>query len=121
MKANIGNYLVGVIVLLVLLNMSAFVVDQRQTAIVFQLGEMVGEKTSPVVFQTAIGAERAFSIRASDFDSPSLSVLRREEKRLGGLFCEMAYLRCEAVLHQRGRRRDACADALAANGECVDA
>lgn len=50
MKANLGNMLVGAIVLLVLLNMSAFVVDQRQKAIVFQLGEVVGEKTTPGLY-----------------------------------------------------------------------
>lgn len=47
---NIGNLLVVAIVALVLLSMSAFVVDQRQTAIVFQLGEMVGEKTAPGLY-----------------------------------------------------------------------
>ena len=50
MKANIGNLLVGVIVALVLLSMSLFVVDQRQMAIVFQLGEVVGEKVTPGLY-----------------------------------------------------------------------
>ncbi|KAF0204924.1 MAG: membrane protease subunit [Gallionellaceae bacterium] len=50
MKANIGNLLVGVVVALVLFSMSAFVVDQRQMAIVFQLGEVVGEKTAPGLY-----------------------------------------------------------------------
>ncbi len=50
MKANIGNLLVGIIVVLVLLSMSAFVVDQRQMAIVFQLGEVVSEKTTPGLY-----------------------------------------------------------------------
>ncbi|MFA5824824.1 MAG: protease modulator HflC [Gallionellaceae bacterium] len=50
MKANIGNLLVGIVVVLVLLSMSAFVVDQRQMAIVFQLGEVVGEKTAPGLY-----------------------------------------------------------------------
>ena len=50
MKANMGNLLVGAVVALVLLSMSAFVVDQRQVAIVFQLGEVVGEKTEPGLY-----------------------------------------------------------------------
>jgi membrane protease subunit HflC len=50
MKAKLGNLLVGVIVTLVLVSMSAFVVDQRQTAIVFQMGEVVGEKTAPGLY-----------------------------------------------------------------------
>jgi membrane protease subunit HflC len=47
---NIGNLLVGAIVALVLVSMSAFVVDQRQTAIVFQLGEVVDVKTAPGLY-----------------------------------------------------------------------
>jgi len=50
MKANIGNLLVGLVIALVLVSMSAFVVDQRQTAIVFQLGEMVSVKTAPGLY-----------------------------------------------------------------------
>ncbi|HQS58504.1 MAG: HflC protein [Gallionellales bacterium 35-53-114] len=41
MKANLGNFLVGAIAVLILFSMSMFVVDQRQTAIVLQLGELV--------------------------------------------------------------------------------
>jgi membrane protease subunit HflC len=47
---NIGNLLVGAIVALVLVSMSAFVVDQRQTAIVFQLGEVVDVKAAPGLY-----------------------------------------------------------------------
>lgn len=50
MKANMGNLLVGAVIALVLVSMSAFVVDQRQVAIVFQLGEVVGEKTEPGLY-----------------------------------------------------------------------
>lgn len=50
MKTNIGNLLVGVIIALVLLSMSVFVVDQRQMAIVFQLGEVVSQKTTPGLY-----------------------------------------------------------------------
>jgi membrane protease subunit HflC len=50
MNSKIGNALIGAVVVLVLLGMSAFVVDQRQHAIVFQLGEVVGVKTEPGLY-----------------------------------------------------------------------
>lgn len=50
MKSNTVNFLVGTILVLVLANLSIFVVDQRQTAIVLQLGELVGEKTEPGLY-----------------------------------------------------------------------
>ena len=60
MKMNMTNILIGAVVALVLASLSMFVVDQRQTAIVFQLGEMISVKTEPgFVFQVAADAERA--------------------------------------------------------------
>jgi membrane protease subunit HflC len=50
MKNNIGNILVGAVALLVLFSLSMFVVDQRQTAIVFQLGEVMSVKTDPGLY-----------------------------------------------------------------------
>ncbi len=50
MKINLGSILVGAIAVLIALSMSMFVVDQRQTAIVLQLGEMVGVKTEPGLY-----------------------------------------------------------------------
>jgi membrane protease subunit HflC len=50
MKNSTGNILAGAVALLVLFSLSLFVVDQRQTAIVFQLGEVVGEKTAPGLY-----------------------------------------------------------------------
>jgi len=50
MNKTIGNVLIGVVAVLVLLSMSMFVVDQRQHAIVFQLGEVVGVKTEPGLY-----------------------------------------------------------------------
>ncbi len=50
MKINLGSILVGAIGLVIALSMSVFVVDQRQTAIVLQLGEMVGVKTAPGLY-----------------------------------------------------------------------
>ena len=50
MKTNVANVLVGVALALILLSLSLFIVDQRQTVIVFQLGEMVSVKTQPVLY-----------------------------------------------------------------------
>lgn len=50
MKVNLGSLLVGAIAALILLSLSMFVVDQRQTAIVLQLGELVGVKTEPGLY-----------------------------------------------------------------------
>jgi membrane protease subunit HflC len=50
MNSKMGNVLIAAVVTLVLLGMSAFVVDQRQDAIVFQLGEVVGVKTEPGLY-----------------------------------------------------------------------
>jgi membrane protease subunit HflC len=44
---NFGVIIAGLIVLLVLLSLSAFSVDQREYAIVFRLGEIVSVKQSP--------------------------------------------------------------------------
>jgi membrane protease subunit HflC len=50
MKKNIGNMLIVLAAALILLSMSMFVVDQRQNAIVFQLGEIVSVKTEPGLY-----------------------------------------------------------------------
>lgn len=50
MKKNLISYLVAAVLVLVVLNLSMFVVDQRQTAIVLQLGELVEVKTEPGLY-----------------------------------------------------------------------
>lgn len=47
MKTNVTNIMIGVVAALVVLNLSLFIVDQRQTAIVLQLGEMVRVESTP--------------------------------------------------------------------------
>ena len=47
MKLNTTNILVAAVVVLILASMSVFIVDQRQTAIVFQLGEVMRVETTP--------------------------------------------------------------------------
>ena len=50
MKINVASILIGIVSVLIIASLSLFVVDQRQTAIVFQLGEMVSVKTEPGLY-----------------------------------------------------------------------
>ncbi len=47
MKTNVANILIGAVLVLILMSLSMFIVDQRQTAIVLQLGEMVRVESTP--------------------------------------------------------------------------
>ena len=72
MSKNFGNILVGAIALMILLSLSMFVVDQRQTAIVFQLGEVVSVKTQPGLYfkLPLVQNVRLFDMRIQTFDDP---------------------------------------------------
>ncbi|KAB2325285.1 protease modulator HflC [Betaproteobacteria bacterium SCN1] len=50
MNRYLGPALIGLVVLLVILSGSMFTVDQRQNAMVFQLGEVVSVKTKPGLY-----------------------------------------------------------------------
>jgi len=50
MNKNMANILIAAVAALIVLSMGVFVVDQRQNAIVFQLGEVVSVKTSPGLY-----------------------------------------------------------------------
>ena len=50
MNKSTTNVLIGAVAVLVVLSMSIFVVDQRQNAIVFQLGEVVSVKITPGLY-----------------------------------------------------------------------
>ncbi|MEQ1532347.1 MAG: protease modulator HflC [Sideroxydans sp.] len=71
MNPIIRNGLVAGIVVLVLMGLSAFVVDQRNTAIVFQLGEVVRLETTPgLKFKIPLVQNvRFFDSRILTFDS----------------------------------------------------
>ncbi len=71
MSPIIKNSLVAGIVMLVLMGLSAFVVDQRNTAIVFQLGEVVRLETTPgLKFKIPLVQNvRFFDSRILTFDS----------------------------------------------------
>ena len=50
MMKNLGAVLVGFIAVLIVLSLTMFTVDQRQSAMVFQLGEIVSVKTQPGLY-----------------------------------------------------------------------
>ncbi|MFZ0105295.1 MAG: SPFH domain-containing protein, partial [Thiobacillus sp.] len=50
MNKSFGTILVGLVLVLVVLSASMFTVDQRQNALVFQLGEVVSVKTEPGLY-----------------------------------------------------------------------
>ena len=50
MKNNFTKVWIGIVIALTLLGMSVYVVDQRRTVIVFQLGEMIAVKTEPGLY-----------------------------------------------------------------------
>ncbi len=50
MSKNMGPILIGLVVLLVVLSGSLYTVDQRQNAMVFQLGEVVSVKKTPGLY-----------------------------------------------------------------------
>ena len=50
MNKSLGPILVGLVLVLVVISASVFTVDQRQNALVFQLGEVVSVKTEPGLY-----------------------------------------------------------------------
>jgi modulator of FtsH protease HflC len=50
MSKSVGTLLIGLLVVLVVVSASMFTVDQRQNALVFQLGEVVSVKTKPGLY-----------------------------------------------------------------------
>lgn len=83
MNSKMGNILVASIVALVLFSMSAFVVDQRQTAIVFQLGEVIDVKTTPNLYfkLPLVQNVRYFDSRILTLDSVAPETFITAEKK----------------------------------------
>jgi modulator of FtsH protease HflC len=50
MFKNFGSILIGAFLFIVLVNLSAFTVDQREYALVFRLGQIVDVKKEPGLF-----------------------------------------------------------------------
>jgi modulator of FtsH protease HflC len=83
MNKYFGNLVVGVIALLILLSLSVFVVDQRQNAIVFQLGDIKSVKTTPgLYFKTPLMQNvRFFDSRIQTLDSSEPELYITAEKK----------------------------------------
>ena len=83
MKASLTAALVVIVLLLVLASMSLFVVDQRQKAIVFRLGEVVSIKTEPGLYWKlpVIEDVRLFDVRIHTVDADEPERFLTSEKK----------------------------------------
>jgi membrane protease subunit HflC len=80
---NLGAILIGLVVILVLLSLSAFTVDQRQNAIVFELGKPVGVKKEPGLYFKVplLQNVRYFDMRIHTLASPEPERFITSEKK----------------------------------------
>ena len=83
MKASNTAVLIAIVVLLVIASMSLFVVDQRQKAIVFRLGEVVSIKHEPGLYWKlpVIEDVRFFDIRILTVDADQADRFLTSEKK----------------------------------------
>jgi membrane protease subunit HflC len=83
MKRNSGPILIGLAVLLLIVSMSMFVVDQRQNAIVLRFGEVVAIKKDPGLFFKIplIDNVRYFDVRILTIDSAEPERFLTSEKK----------------------------------------
>ena len=83
MKKNIGSLLAGLLVVLVILSASMYTVDQRQNAMVFQLGEVVSVKTAPGLYfkLPLVQNVRYFDTRILTLDPADMERFLTSEKK----------------------------------------
>jgi membrane protease subunit HflC len=83
MKSAATPLLIGAVVLLVLVSLSLFTVDQRQHAIVFRLGEVISIKTTPGLYAKLplIDNVRYFDRRILTFDAEEPERYLTSEKK----------------------------------------
>jgi membrane protease subunit HflC len=83
MRHSIGNILVAAVAVIVLISLSMFVVDQRESAIVFRLGEVVQVITKPgLYFKTPLVENvRSFDARILTLDMPEAERFITAEKK----------------------------------------
>jgi membrane protease subunit HflC len=83
MKQNIGIVLVATVVVLVVLSLSMFVVDQRQNAIVFRFGEIISLKKEPGLFfkLPLVDNVRFFDVRVLTIESSEPERFLTSEKK----------------------------------------
>ena len=80
---KLGVFLIGLLVVLVVLSASMFTVDQRQNALVFQLGEVVSVKTKPGLYfkLPLVQNVRSFDTRILTLDSSDPERFITSEKK----------------------------------------
>jgi membrane protease subunit HflC len=83
MKQNFGAIIAGAIALLLILGASMFVVDQRQNAIVFRLGEVVSIKKDPGLYFKVplLDNVRFFDVRILTIDTAEPERFLTSEKK----------------------------------------
>ncbi len=83
MKKHLGTILVGALVALVVASLSLFVVDQRQNAIVFRLGEVVSVKKEPGLYFKVplLDNVRYFDVRILTIDTAEPERFLTSEKK----------------------------------------
>jgi membrane protease subunit HflC len=83
MRRNFGAIVVGLIVVLLIVAMSMFVVDQRQNAIVFRLGEVISIKKDPGLYFKVplLDNVRFFDVRILTIDSAEPERFLTSEKK----------------------------------------
>ena len=116
MKASNTAVLIAIVVLLVLASMSLFVVDQRQKAIVFRLGEVVSIKSEPGLYWKlpVIEDVRFFDIRILTVDADQADRFLTSEKKnvLVDLFIKWRISDVQQYYISVGETRHALAIAL---------
>ena len=83
MRSYFGAVVVGAVVLLIIASFSIFVVDQRENAIVFRLGEVVGIKKTPGLYFKVpmLDNVRTFDVRILTIDTPEPERFLTSEKK----------------------------------------
>ena len=83
MSKRLGTVLVGALIALVVTSLSLFIVDQRQNAIVFRLGEVVDVKKAPGLYFKipVLDNVRYFDVRILTIDTPESALFLTSEKK----------------------------------------
>lgn len=83
MRNRLGAILIGVLVALIISALSLFVVDQRQNAIVFRLGEVIAVKTAPGLYFKIplLDNVRNFDVRILTIDTAEPERFLTSEKK----------------------------------------
>jgi membrane protease subunit HflC len=83
MKVRTGTVLVGAVVALIIASLSIFIVDQRQNAMVFRLGEVVHVETKPGIYfkLPLIDNVRYFDTRILTIDTAEPELFLTSEKK----------------------------------------